>query len=163
MAIRRLIEVMKAEDLLSDDLKAEYKRLVREKERLQTLCEKLELDLERRRKRLLDVELIRRALQDFARLVELLPLADQKELFQLLLREVEAWPYDPAAEGAPAERDTLTTKIRTRWYRVRISLYQLPESQLVNQTGPSSGNRPNGSPSRIRTYNLAVNSRPLYH
>src|SRR5438067_270049 len=40
----------------------------------------------RRRKRLLDIGLIRRALDDFARLVELLPLADQKELFQLLLR-----------------------------------------------------------------------------
>src|SRR5579884_441548 len=58
-----------------------------------------------------------------ARLVELLPLADQKE---------------------------------------RTSLYQLPEAQLVNQTGPSSGNRPNGSSARIRTSNLAVNSRPLY-
>lgn len=133
MGIRRLIEVMKAEDLLSDDLKAEYKRLVREKERVQALCEKLELDVERRRKRLLDVGLIRRALEDFARLVDLLPLSDQKELFQLLLREVEVRPHDPSAEAPPEGRDTLTTKIRTRWYRVRIGLYQLPEAQLVNR------------------------------
>ena len=60
--IRRLIEVMKQEDLLSEDIKEEYRRLVREKERLQARCEKLEIDLERRRKLVLDVDLIRRAL-----------------------------------------------------------------------------------------------------
>ena len=162
MPIRRIIEVMKQEDFLAEDIKAEYKQFVREKERVQALCEKLELDVERRRKRVLDVGLIGRALQDFARLVDLLPLADQKELLQLLPREVEVWPHDPAAEAPPAERDTLTTKIRTRWYRVRISLYQLPEAPLVNQAAGSSGNRPSGSPTRIRTSNLPVNSRPLY-
>ena len=94
-SIRRLIEVMKQEDLLAEDIKEEYRRLVREKERLQAQCEKLELDLERRRKRVLDADLIRRALQDFERLVGLLPLEDQKELFQLLLREVEVAPCEP--------------------------------------------------------------------
>ncbi len=41
-----------------------YRQLVREKERLQARCEKLEVDLERRRKRVLDADFIRRALQD---------------------------------------------------------------------------------------------------
>ena len=91
-SIRRLIEVMKQEDLLAEDIKDEYRRLVREKERLQARCEKLEFDLERRRKRVLDAGLIRRALQDFERLVRLLPLGDQKELFQLLLlASSETW------------------------------------------------------------------------
>lgn len=71
--IRRLIEVMKQEDLPADDIKDEYRRLVREKERLQARCDKLEIDLERRRKRVLDADLIRRALQDFERMVGLLP------------------------------------------------------------------------------------------
>ena len=66
------------------------------------------------------------------------------------------------AEQPPAERDTLATKIRTRWYRVRFGLYQLPEAQLVKHAAPSSGNTPSGSPTRIRTWNLPVNSRPLY-
>lgn len=95
MAIRRLIEVMKAEDLLSEDLKAEYKWLVREKERLRALCDKLELDVERRRKRVLDMGLIGLALQDFARLVDLLPLADQPELFHLLLRATRGGDLAP--------------------------------------------------------------------
>jgi hypothetical protein len=85
---------MKQEDFLAEDIKAEDKQLVREKERVQARCEKLELDVERRRKRILDVGLIGRALQDFARLVDLLPLADKKELFQLLVRQVEVWPHD---------------------------------------------------------------------
>lgn len=75
-SIRRLIEIMKQDDLLAEDIKAEYRRLIREKEVLQGLTDKLEFDVERRRKRVLDVDLIRRSLQDFARLVSLLPLED---------------------------------------------------------------------------------------
>ena len=59
-AIGRLIEVMKQQDLLTEDIKEEYRRLVREKERLQVRCEKRELDVERRGKRVLDADLIRR-------------------------------------------------------------------------------------------------------
>lgn len=147
--IRRLIEVMKQEDLLAEDIKEEYRRLVREKEQLQTRCEKLELDLERRRKRVLDADLIRRGLQDFERLVVLLPLEDQKELFQLLVREVVVWPFEPEREAPqePAEATkragarAFTTKIRTRWYRVRITLYQLPNVPnplSVNHSAKSS-------------------------
>lgn len=160
--IRRLIQVMKQEDLLADDLKAEYKQLVAEKERLQAHADKLEADLNRRQKRVLDTEVIRRSLVDFAGLVSMLPIEDQKELFQLLVREVEVWPFDPAKEQAPAGDGEFTTKIRTRSYRVRISLYQLPSAALVNRSTQSSDNNPIGSPTRIRTSNLAVNSRPLY-
>ncbi len=86
--IRRRIEVMKQEDFLARDIKEEYRRLVREKENLHTRCEKLELDQERQHRRGLDADLIRRGLQDFERLVGLLPLEDHEELFQLLAREV---------------------------------------------------------------------------
>jgi site-specific DNA recombinase len=161
-AIHRLIEVMKEEDLLADDLKDEYRRLVREKEALQARCVKLEFDIERRRKRVLDAEVIRHSLEDFARLVELLPLEDQKELFQLLLRQVEVEPFDPMAEG-PSGEPALTTKIRTRWYQVRISLYQLPGVALVNQNGKSSDLGGTGSPSRTRTCNLAVDNITAFH
>ena len=178
-SIRRLIEVMMQEDLLADDIKDEYRRLVREKERLQARCEQLEFDLERRRKRVLDADLIRRALQDFERLVGVLPLVDQKELFQLLVREVVVWPFEPEREaphdapptaspngraGATAAGRAFTAKIRTRWYRVRIALYQLPDLPIpasVNHAAESSGFGVFGSPTRARTWNLAVNSRLL--
>jgi site-specific DNA recombinase len=162
MEIHRLIQIMKHEDLLADDIKAEYKRLISEKERLQALAEKIEFDVERRQKRVLDTELIRRSLADFAGLVSLLPLEDQKELFQLLVREVEVWPYDPAEEQPMVGEGEFTTKIRTHSYRVRISLYQIPSAALVNRDTKSSDNGPSGSLTRIRTSNLSVNSRPLY-
>ena len=163
IGIRRIIEIMKQEDLLAEDVKEEYRRLVREKEQLQALCEKLELDLERRRKRVLNAELISRSLQDFARLVNLLPLDDQKELCQLLLREVEVMPYNPDGGEAPLEEGAFATKVNARWYRVKLTLYQLPGVPLVNQTAASSDKKVTGSPSRIRTYNQPVNSRLLYH
>ena len=162
-AIRRIIEVMKQDDLLAEDIKAEYRQLIREKERFQALADKLELDVERRRKRVLDVELIRRSLQDFARLVSLLPLEDQKELFQLLLQEVEVQPFDPANDRVAAEDGVVTTKIRTRWYRVRIALYQIPGVALVNRADERSDKGVSGCPSRTRTWNNPVNSRVLYH
>ncbi len=162
-AIRRIIEIMKQDDLLAEDIKEEYKRLVREKEQIQALGENLELDIARRQKRVLDAELIQRSLQDFARLVNLLTLDDQKELFQLLLREVEVRPFDPAEE-VPAENGVFATKIRARWYRVRLTLNQIPGVALVNRTsGGSSDKSVIGSPTRTRTSNLTVNSRPLYH
>jgi hypothetical protein len=179
-SIRRLIDVMKQEDLLAEDIKDEYRRLVREQERLQARCAQLEFDLERHRKRVLDADLIRRALQDFERLVGVLPLVDQKELFQLLVREVVVWPFEPEREapqdapstaspngraGATAAARAFTAKIRTRWYRVRIALYQLPNlanPTSVNHSARSSGFGGIGSRGRIRTYDQAVNSRPLY-
>jgi hypothetical protein len=133
-----------------------------------------ELDLERRRKRVLDADLIRRALQDFERLVGVLPLVDQKELFQLPVREVVVWPFEPEREESKeplaeaakvAGATAFTTKIRARWYHVRIALYKLPNlptAASVNHSGESSGFGVLGSPTRIRTSNLAVNSRPLY-
>lgn len=72
---------------------------MREKERLQARCEQVEFDLGRRRKWVLDADLIRRALQDLERLVGVLPLVDQKELFQLLMREVVVWLFEPEREG----------------------------------------------------------------
>ncbi len=105
---------------------------------------------------------------------------DQKELFQLLVREVVVWPFEPEREapqdapstaspngrgGATAAGRAFTAKIRTRWYRVRIALYQLPNlpnPARANQSGNNSGFGGIGSPRRIRTFNLAVNSRLLY-
>ncbi len=163
IGIRRIIEVMKQEDMLSEDVREEYKQLVREKERLLALCEKLQLDIERRQKRVVDAEIIRRSLQDFERLVNLLPLEDQKELFQLLIREVEVHLFDPAKEKLPKARGAFATRVRSKWYRVNVTLHQLPGVDLGEQAYiVSSDNKRTGSPARTRTWNLAVNSRPLY-
>lgn len=71
------------------------------------------VDVERRQKRILDVGLIGRALQDFARLVGLLSLEDQKGIVQFLVYRGKVLPHDLTTGVPPAERDTLTTRIRT--------------------------------------------------
>src|SRR5581483_12390084 len=74
-------------------------------------------------------------------------------------------PAAGAREGA-APGALREARIRTRRYRVRIGRYQLPNlpnPMSVNHSAKSSGFGGNGSPTRIRTSNLAVNSRPLYH
>ena len=127
------------------------------------MCEKLQLDIERRQNRVVDAELIRRSLQDFERLVNLLPLEDQKELFQLLIREVEVHCFDPAKEKLRKARGAFATRVRSKWYRVNVTLHQLPGVDLGEQAYiVSSDNKRTGSPARTRTWNLAVNSRPLY-
>lgn len=145
--IRRIIEMMKREDMLCRDVEEEYKRLVREKERLLTLSEKLQLDIERRQKRVLDVEITRRSLKDFERLVNLLPLEDHKELFQLLIREVEVYPFDPSKEKLPKGRGAFATRVRSKWYRVNVTLHQLPGVDLEDRGyAVGSDNKRIGSP-----------------
>ena len=161
--IRRIIEIMKTQDLLSEDVKDEYRQLVREKERLVTLCEKLQLDIELRQKRVLDVEVIQKSLQDFERLVTLLPLEDQKELFQLLIREIEVYPYDPSTDEPPAGDGALATRVRSKWYRVNLALHQMPGVKLGERVrAQSSDKKESGSPGRTRTYDMLINSQPLY-
>jgi hypothetical protein len=54
-------------------------------------------------------------------------------------------------------------KVRGRLYRLEISVHQLPGvGALRSLNGGSSDNGQTGSPGRIRTCDLAVNSRPLY-
>ena len=131
---------------------------------MQTLNEKLQVDVDRKKRKVIDAEIIRKSLQDFEQVVDLLPMEDQKELLQLLIKEIYVYPFDPKREALPPDGETFSARIRTKWYKVRLTLHQLPGVQLQNQTFlVSSENRLIGSPGRTRTYNLAVNSRPLYH
>lgn len=162
--IRRIIEFVKANDEVPADMRAEFNQLTAEKERLTTEVEKLQVAIDRRQARVLDVELIGKSLVDFERLVNLLPVQDQKELFQLLLKEVKVHPFDPARESAGArEARGVATKVRSKWFRVEIAIHQLPGVSLAERfESESSEKRGSGSPTWIRTTNTAVNSRVLY-
>ncbi len=90
----------------------------------------------------------------------MLPLEDQKELFQLLLKEVRVHPFDP---GDDEESEAVVAKMRGRLYKVELSLYQLPGvGTLRSPYGKNSDYSKLGSPGRTRTYDQSVNSRPLY-
>lgn len=163
-SIRRIIEVIKCQEEVGSDLREELQQLGREKEQILTVVEKVQVDIDRRQMKVIDADLIRQSLVDFERLANLLPPDDQKELFHLLLRQVEVWPFDPeqdaSLEGAAG---AFATKVRSKWYRVAVTLNQLPGLGLSERfSRRSSDFGKDGSPAGIRTPNLSVNSRTLY-
>lgn len=112
--------------------------------------DKLEHDLECRRKRILDAVLSRHSLQGSERLVGLPPLEDEKEPCQLL-RKIRKMPCELGRETLPSDGGStpkkaagraFTASIRGRWYRARIALYQLSnrlDPARVDEAAKSSG------------------------
>jgi len=80
------------------------------------------------RQETIDAELIIKTLQNFDKVINALPIEDQKDLFQLLFKEIRVWSHDPEKEKTPAKTTgAFVTKIRTKWYRIKLDLYQFPE------------------------------------
>ena len=126
--INRLVNIMKSQDMVGKEINNEYKVLLEERKRLENNQQKIELEIERCQQDTLDAENIARTLQAFDKVISVLPIDDQKELFQLLIREITVWHYDPAKEKAPRfERGAFTAKIRTKWYKIKLDLYQFPQ------------------------------------
>lgn len=125
--INRLIKIMKSEDMIGREIAEEYKELLKEKEELIIQQEKIQIDIERCKQDSINAETIKEALLSFDKIISVLPLEDQKELFQLLIKEIKVWSFDPEKEKAPQERGAFITKIRTKWFKIRLDLYQIPQ------------------------------------
>ncbi|MCU0614248.1 MAG: recombinase family protein, partial [Desulfobacterales bacterium] len=126
--INRLIKIMKDKDNVGKEISDEYKKLLTEKTATETRKEKLEIDIERCKQDTLDAESVAKTLQEFQKVISVLPLDDQKDLFQLLFREIRVWGFDPQKEKAPhLPHGAFLTKIRTKWYKIKLDLYQFPE------------------------------------
>ena len=125
--INRLIKIIKNEDMVGKEITEEYRTLLKEKSLLETQKEKLLLDIERCKQDMLDAEMIKKTLLSFDKVINSLPIEDQKELFQLLIKEITVWGFDPTKEKAPKERGAFITKIRTKWFKIKLTLYQIPE------------------------------------
>ena len=125
--INRLIGIMKSKDLVGNEITEEYKKLLHLKSSLQTEVEKLTIDIERCNQDVLDAEMIKKTLLAFDKVVNSLPIEDQKDLFNLLIKEITVWGFDPEKEKAPKELGAFNAKIRTKWLRIKLSLFQFPE------------------------------------
>ncbi len=140
--INRLVRIMKSKDMVGGDITEEYKKLLKEKGLIETRQEKLLLDVERCKQDIVDAETVKKTLLAFDKIANSLPMEDQKELFQLLIKEIMVWSFDPAKEKAPTERGAFITKIRTKWYRIKLTLYQFPEIETyyrsLSRKNPSS-------------------------
>ena len=121
--IRRIIEYVKNSDKVPEDVTRELKELDRQRDEIGQSIEKVDMEIACRKKRVLDADLIRQQLQHFEHLVKVLPLEDQKELFQLLLKEVRVHPFDP---GDDEESEAVVAKMRGRLYKAELTLHQLP-------------------------------------
>ncbi len=53
-------------------------------------------------------------------------LEDQKELARLLIKEIRVSPFDPKKDKAPEKSRAFIHKIRNKWLRTEIALYEMP-------------------------------------
>jgi len=148
--INRLIKILKSKDMVSKEITDEYKTLLNERTLLGNQKEKLLMDIERCKQDMLDAELICKTLVSFDRIVNALSAEDQKDLFSLLIKRITVCSFDPAKEKAPTERGAFISKIRTRWFKIKIELFQFPEIEAyyrsIRKKKASSDFQPNWLP-----------------
>ena len=94
--IRRLVKIMKSQDLVGNEITDEYRELLNERKQLETQKEKLELEIERCKQDVVDVETIKKTLHVFDKVISVLPIEDQKELLQLIIKEIRVFRFDPS-------------------------------------------------------------------
>lgn len=165
-AVRNCIETVKEKGAkrITDDFMAEADRLAAEKREVELEQTKLKIEINYRESVVADKQVIADALLRFEKVMKSLPPDDQKELIQLLVREISVKHFDPAEDSVPREKGVFNAKIRTKWYSVNISLFAsdlIPEAYKNGEIS-SDFNRI-GSRGRARTCNIPVNSRTLYH
>ena len=165
-SVRNCIELGKKKGAknIGDDFIAEANRLSEEKLVVELEKTKVQMDINYREGVVADKQIIADALLQFESVVKSLPEADQKELVQLIIKEVSVKHFDPENDPTPKENGVFKTKIRTKWYLVNISLFASDLFPAGLQSGEiSSDLKTIGSRGRARTFNFAVNSRALYH
>ena len=127
-------------------------RLSEEKLAVELEKTKIQMDINYREGVVVDKQIIANALKQFGSVVKSLPEADQKELVQLIIKEVSVKHFNPETDPTPKESGVFKTKIRTKWYRVNISLFASDLFPAGLQTGEiSSDLNAIGSRGRTRT------------
>ena len=135
-----------------------------EKREVELQKSKLNIDINYRESVVADKQVIADALLRFEHVMKSLPAEDQKDLTRVLIREISVKHFDPEKNQAPKEKGVFSTKIRTKWYLVNISLFAndlIPTNYKIGEI--SSDLKRIGSRGRTRTFNHTVNSRVLYH
>ena len=94
---------------------------------MQTELGKLQIKISPEGRRVGDLDIAQRGLQDFGALVEALPMDDQKEPMKLPIEQIVVSPCDPGNGKAPSEEGAWTTRIRAKDYRVDLKLHQIPD------------------------------------
>ena len=150
--VKNIVEGMKR-GIVSKDVQEEHNRLVQERDKLQLEKDKTDTELEMKQSKLLSIDIIQKGLQNFDKVIDTLPLADQKELLQLLIKGISVYPFDPAKDKLPENLpNVFKTKIRTKLLKVKIDLYAIPDvTMYCGNSGKSSDFQKIGCPAWTRT------------
>jgi hypothetical protein len=165
-AVQNCVEAVKRKgaNSVTDEFMAEAEKLSREKRQVELDRTRVNLDINHRENVVADNQVIADALLRFEKVMGKLPMEEQKELVQLIIREITVKHFDPSTDKTPSGKGSFTTKIRTKWYSVNMSLFAsglFPETWESGKI--SSDLKRIGSRDRARTCNPPVNSRLLYH
>jgi site-specific DNA recombinase len=124
-SVRNCVEVgkKKGANSIADDFMAEAERLSAEKRGVELEKTKVQMDINYREKVVANKHVIADVLLRFESVVKSLPPKDQKDLVHLIIREISVKHFDPSTDPAPRETGMFSTRIRTKWYLVNISLF----------------------------------------
>ena len=96
---------------------------------------------------MVDAELVQHQLGDFDSLAKVLPMEDQQELFALLLREVQVYPFDPEGSDQEFGERFMVAKMRSRLCRIEMAVHHLSKGAVeCLPEGESSETHQIGSP-----------------
>lgn len=125
----------------SADLRDRYERTVKRRDELNRELEQLNSEIASAEHRVLDLGTIRENLKAFQALIDEVSLEDQKQLFQLFIRNVTVWPHEEKTKTPPDEPGAFLTGLDTtkgrksrRIYRVQVELNQIPGLNLPTAT-----------------------------
>ena len=133
--IRKFVEFLKTADALSEEVRAEHQALVADRGKAKVQLEMAQVELAIRQREHLDIETIRGSLRMFDQVIDCLPLEDQKELMQLVIKEIRVNLARPKKNEAPSEEGAFICKLRTRLVEVNISLYEIPSLPVTYDDG----------------------------
>jgi len=129
--LRRLLDVFGEGGPVPEVLKEECVRLDAERRGLLLEVERLGREGDDLRSRSVDLRGLRTSLSEFGRAYPSLDLAGRKRLMGSLVVGIVVESCDPVNEKAPAGAEASRSEIRTRTYRVNISLAGSPRAPGV--------------------------------
>ena len=125
LKIKKILDIMLSQDMVSDEIKDEYKKLVNEKKFIKCEIGKINIEIDFKRRGVLDVDIVQKSLKTFKDIIDKMSLEDQKDLMQSLIKEIRVFPVDTEKEKSPKGLGTFKAKIRNKLIKAEVDIYEL--------------------------------------
>lgn len=152
---------------VTDELETEMENLQKDKHSMTDELNRIKFEIKQLKKSELNLNNVETAFAHINKEIEKLELENQKALLQLIIKRITVKPFDPEKQRDKLDgmlpKGTIITKIRTKWYVVKIEFYELPDISLTyDAMKGSSYQKMDGSSGRARTADPVINSHLLY-